>query len=291
MRSAMAQSRKQPAKPRRVAACGHPLPPLPNSHVAGARLLRRLCAPLPAGTRIWRYMDFAKFVSFLERRALFFAQLSTLSDPFEGAFAKANLTRRGIMQPGAANERYLRDPVFSRNRTVVVNCWHLGHHESVALWRQYASANASVCVQSTYRRLRQSIPDVDIGRLRYIDYGLQPVPETHMALPLLHKRVAFSHERELRAFMFLSTRFYDGVEEAVGGYWRDVDLDVLIQRIYVAPQSPAWIADLVHSLAGRYGLKAPVVQSSLDDSPLGATEIPKTPQSQSQSQTHRRHRR
>lgn len=36
-------------------------------------------------TMIWRYMSFAKFVSLLEKKALFFARLDRLGDPFEGS--------------------------------------------------------------------------------------------------------------------------------------------------------------------------------------------------------------
>ena len=40
------------------------------------------CAP---ETELWRYMDFAKFVSMLEQRSIYFARADVLGDPFEGA--------------------------------------------------------------------------------------------------------------------------------------------------------------------------------------------------------------
>jgi hypothetical protein len=36
-------------------------------------------------TRLWRYMDFAKFVSLLETRSIHFARADVLGDSFEGA--------------------------------------------------------------------------------------------------------------------------------------------------------------------------------------------------------------
>src|SRR5262245_53412295 len=52
--------------------------------------LRELVATDPprADQKIWRYMDFAQFVSLLHERALFFASIHSLGqthDPFEGS--------------------------------------------------------------------------------------------------------------------------------------------------------------------------------------------------------------
>jgi hypothetical protein len=205
-------------------------------HRAGERLLRRLCTgPLHPGARVWRYMDFMKFVCMLEERALFFCRLSVLGDPYEGLYAPANIThrrRQAALLPGTPNERFLRRGVLRHlDRTTVVSSWHLSAHESAAMWKLYAATNGSICIQSTYARLRACMPDVDLCRVRYIDYRSQPVPESHLALPLLHKRRSFQHEHELRAFMLLSLRSYPSTREAEGGYWRSVDLERLTQRV------------------------------------------------------------
>ena len=45
-------------------------------------------APPPPDAVLWRYMDFTKFVSLLEKQALFFARADKLEDdPFEGYLA------------------------------------------------------------------------------------------------------------------------------------------------------------------------------------------------------------
>ena len=38
----------------------------------------------PDDVVLWRYMDFTKFVSLLEKSALFFPRADKLGDPFEG---------------------------------------------------------------------------------------------------------------------------------------------------------------------------------------------------------------
>ena len=46
---------------------------------------------------LWRYMDFTKFVSLLEKQALFFPRADKLGDPFEGSFTKVNEAMRPML--------------------------------------------------------------------------------------------------------------------------------------------------------------------------------------------------
>jgi hypothetical protein len=43
---------------------------------------------------IWRYFDFPKFVSLLNRRAFYFSRADLLGDPLEGSFTKAREAER-----------------------------------------------------------------------------------------------------------------------------------------------------------------------------------------------------
>ena len=88
--------------------------------------------------KIWRYMDFARLISLLYKKALFFARADGLDDPFEGSFPKANVkegryvitTELGGLQPLSALHRKFV-------RLTVVNSWHLNDHESDAMWKIY----------------------------------------------------------------------------------------------------------------------------------------------------------
>ena len=62
---------------------------------------------------LWRYMDFTKFVSLLDRRALYFSRADKLGDPFEGSLSHINrLTRpHRLTQIGIPEEiRYSKRP-------------------------------------------------------------------------------------------------------------------------------------------------------------------------------------
>jgi hypothetical protein len=43
---------------------------------------------------IWQYMDFAKLVSILERRELFFVRIDRVTDPYEGRLSDFNRLER-----------------------------------------------------------------------------------------------------------------------------------------------------------------------------------------------------
>jgi hypothetical protein len=48
-----------------------------------------------SNSRIWRYMNLAKFIDLFSKRALFFARADKFIDPYEGQPTKENLRIRG----------------------------------------------------------------------------------------------------------------------------------------------------------------------------------------------------
>ena len=225
--------------------------------------------------KIWRYMDFTKFVSLLDLRSLYFVRSDLLGDPFEGTMPTDNfrfyslvygtppLTPDGLQRLSKVRQE-LRQRVY-------VNCWHLNELESFAMWHTYARSNEAIALQSTYQSLRQCLPtSVNIGCVQYIDYKLDFVPEDNLLRPFLYKRKSFEHERELRALIGVADDDEETwVGQTVGSVGRIVSVALadLIERVYVAPTSPEWFADLVQSVMTKYDLKKPVIKSHLDDKP------------------------
>lgn len=236
-------------------------------------------APGNHDIKIWRYMDFTKLVSLLEEEGLFFSRADFFDDPFEGSIPHTNVKTRPNLFHGLPPERVaLTIESTSRfiewqRRWIMINCWHMNEHESAAMWRLYARTNEAVCVQSTYDRLRKSLPkEVLIGEVQYIDYKSETLPEGNVLYPYVYKRKSFEHERELRAVITkwpLTDEGFDfNAEPAEGGVLEKVDLSQLIEAVYVAPSSPSWFYKLVKKILVRYGLNKPVIQSSLDDKPV-----------------------
>jgi hypothetical protein len=162
-------------------------------------------------------MDLSKYLSMLDRRCLYFARATLLGDPFEGSSTKMMVSTRECIRANRATDPTLAaykdapETVFTTVGNVYkemvqkyfISCWHMNEHESAAMWKLYSSSNEAVCIQSTYRRLRQCLPPcVSIGEIDYINYETEGFSNSNVFNSIMHKRLSFAHERELRAIFW-----------------------------------------------------------------------------------------
>jgi hypothetical protein len=231
--------------------------------------------PSDTSVRIWRYMDFTKFVSMLESNSLFFTRADCFEDPFEGSYSKANENMRSRVYPDIPSEALAQMSEFSKwvRQWTFVNCWHMSECESAGMWKLYAHSNEALCVQSTFKRLHECLDErTHLGQVQYVNYATQWLPEGNTLYPYVHKRKSFEHEREIRAVKQEPPFVSDGVDYTAippsGGVLQAVDLNHLVEAIYVAPSAPKWLHDLTGKVVDRYGLDKPVIRSSLDDAPF-----------------------
>jgi hypothetical protein len=235
-------------------------------------------------TPLWRFMDFAKFVALLKDRALYFARADRLGDRFEGARGIATRKtewdeycleyfRHAVRNPPPGNEspsddvveresqRLLRDfeEIGEQDvKTTYVSCWHENDSESEALWRLYCSpSSAGIAIRTDSSALIESLgdnPDIQIGRVQYIDFG-KKFAGTHDRI--FWKRKSLSHEAEVRAVI---KRFRETKEEAI---LIPVDLSKLIKAVVVSPFAPMWFDDVLREVMRRFDVRASVVSSEL----------------------------
>jgi len=225
---------------------------------------------------LWRYMDFAKFVSILTEGGLYFARVDHLGDNFEGTHAKG-VQPIDLSPPPQVDEAQLRDAikksrVLARQTSrelktrIFVSSWYMSEHESAAMWKLYGFNEQAIALKTSFRKLKFQLPaDVFLGMVRYIDYEKDFIPGGNFWFPFVHKRKSFEHEREVRAiFAYALNR----VPETKIGEWRKVDLQTLIDGVYVAPTAPAWFQELVSSTSSKFGFAFQAHRSSLDQDPL-----------------------
>ena len=243
--------------------------------------------PKDENAKIWRYLDFTKFVSLIDRKSLYFTRLDKLGDPFEGSVSKANIDLRSRFMRELAKkvprnlliEIRSAQHVFRRafRRCAVVNCWHINEFESAAMWKLYLKSEEGVAIQSTFKRLAESIAgyeenDVYIGKVKYIDYENDPIPESNLFYPFVHKRKSFQHEQELRAVIFKFPSKFSTITSNVAtfsdGIYVPVNLNTLIEKAFVSPTAENWFGDLVKSIAERYDFKKAITKSNLSDDPI-----------------------
>ncbi|MBI5360040.1 MAG: hypothetical protein HZA48_05600 [Planctomycetes bacterium] len=225
---------------------------------------------------IWRYMDFVGFVSLLDKKSLYFSKADELQDPYEDKFANAVFghrigeTKKFAKEPKKKAEQR-PDAVNPADAVLTyVNCWHINHIESTSMWQVYLKSDEGVAIQSTYGKLKQSFSayakgDVCIGQVGYLDFAVDPVPKDYDEWPFLYKRSSFSYERELRAIVREEhVDLTKGPHEL--GKYISVNLDMLIEKIYVSPAAPIWFSELVDSITGKLGLAKKVIHSQLASS-------------------------
>ena len=240
--------------------------------------------------KIWRYMDFSKFVFLVLDRSLYFSAADRLGDPFEGSTTRPQYQFREYVlanrhdDPSLAawrglSDEQLRDGFRKReewNRRwpsfCYINSWHMNEHESAAMWHLYSKSDEAIGIQTTFRRLAEQLPDyVYVGEVGYIDYETGVIPEINILNAFLCKRMSFAHERELRALIMgappeagvpLPFRAKDG------GVIVPIHLEDTIETIRVSPTSPTWFKDTVDKLVKSQKINIPVLQSSLSAKPL-----------------------
>lgn len=137
-------------------------------------------------------MDFTKFVAIVEHSGLFFSRCRQFDDPFEGSFPHANepIRRESLvalnLTPELISKRLRSRSAFYQwlRHWVIASCWHMGTCKSAVLWRLYSKTVDTVCIVSTYQRLRECLPgDVEIGEVTYIDYDNATLEEGNLAFP------------------------------------------------------------------------------------------------------------
>ena len=237
---------------------------------------------IPTGNsdaQLWRYMDFTKFLSLIDRQALFFTRVKHLRhfDSFEGSYSKITLDHA---LPPAAN------PLLADfDSDIVVNSWHINDGESAAMWDLYLHDGPGLAIRSTFQRLADSFArcesDIRIGKVWYIDHLSEAMPPELLKdgfnglAAYMCKRKSFDHEAELRCVAIVQEQpgSVGGFLEN-GGTYVPVDVDRLIEEVVVSPKAPKWFLSLVQSVAKKNGLAKGIQGSSMDEFPvdLGATD-------------------
>ena len=215
-------------------------------------------------------MDFTKYVSLLESSALYFSRLDQLGDNFEGSITVA--TKKSLDSPDVALRDDLRAAMQSQTTSLrhtiregtYVNCWHMSEHESAAMWRLYSKTEEAISVQTSYGKLVDALSnELLVGLVNYIDYDNEIIPSNNMLWPVMHKRLSFQHECEVRAVFGI-----DVADDSPLGKSVSVDLAALVENVYVSPESPDWFYQLVCDLTEKMGGTFTIVRSRLSEQPV-----------------------
>ena len=218
--------------------------------------------PEDPDTIVWKYLDLSKFLDLLMSRKLFMSRSDKFEDQYEGTFSEP--TYEEIKKLSENNPEFLQYYKSHREK-VVVSSWHINEYESFAMWQIFTQNNEGLAIQSTIGRLQKALkPEINfsqfIGEVNYIDYKKEYIPFDDMFFPFMFKRKSFQYEREVRIISDLSEnniKINDGLKI-------DVDINQLIEKIYIHPKSENWYKKLVIELVSKLDYNIEIEKSDLE---------------------------
>jgi hypothetical protein len=213
-------------------------------------------------TIVWKYLDLSKFLDMLLSQQLFMSRSDKFEDQYEGTFSEP--TFEEIKKIAANNPKFL-DYYKSHREKVVISSWHINEYESFAMWQIFTKNNEGLAIQSTIGRLKNALQPENrieqyIGNVNYIDYKKEYIPFDDTFFPFLFKRKSFQYEREVRIISDVSAQNISINE----GLKINVDLNQLIEKIYIHPKSENWYKKLVIELVSKLDFKIEIEKSDLE---------------------------
>ena len=218
---------------------------------------------LPApDTIVWKYLDLSKFLDLLLGKQLFMSRSDKFEDQYEGTFSEP--TFEEIKKISGDNTDFL-DYYKHHRKNVVISSWHINEYESYAMWQIFTKNNEGLAIQSTISRLQEALGpenryDQHIGEVKYIDYKKEYIPFNDTFFPFLFKRKSFQYEREVRIISDLTSHHLN-INEGVKA---NVDINQLIEKIYIHPKSENWYKNLVIQLMQQLGFNFKIEKSDLE---------------------------
>jgi hypothetical protein len=259
-------------------------------------------------TKIWQYMDLSEFIHLLYSKSLFFCNTKKFGDPFEGSLPLLNnivneqkeyqITKKLLGNKKKFKNVIKSQPIIKWNyqgwkNRVLVNCWHMNNSESAAMWNSYSYRNSGIALQSTFKRLKNSIKsckeEIIIGEVQYLNYRNEWLKESLGWEIFLTKKRPYEYERELRALnivydsdlynkklfntsfskkdeiildkdqttkakKILSMNNKKGFPVYIPGKLIKINLDNLIESIYVSPYVDDYFIEVINSLIEKYDI-------------------------------------
>jgi hypothetical protein len=229
---------------------------------------------------IWRYMDFPKLQSTLQRGSFFFSRADRQTDQLEGEYPAGMLAELehlwGVVVSDDGNsytfsQWHTKKEIPSR----LLSCWSVRSTESRKMWSSYTTTKDSVAIHSTIQRLklcfetaRDEGPVVWIGRVRYgekesrLPGSIHKWNVNYFLYPFFAKREVFRWENEIRATINLSRKKQLSLDHNDNGCFIVVDLHTLIESIWLHPLATKNFQNKVVSTLPDLGFtEIPVFQS------------------------------
>ncbi len=234
-------------------------------------------------TVIWRYLGLDKFLDLIVSSELFFTNAAKMTDKYEGRIPKRNqesllkqLKKEGISLKEAEIESQVAlHQINSLRELTLLNCWTISQHESYALWKIYlGGAKAGIAIKTTVGKLTRAIKSgkdpydesIFISKVDYTDF-IKDEPNNRFKV-ITTKNKFYEYERELRLFIFHYPLSEGGTKPPYDlsiGRRIKVDINELIDEIYLSPFTGRWFDNTIIDLIGKVN---PELQKKIKNSEI-----------------------
>ena len=221
--------------------------------------------PIKLDEKIWHYFSLSKFLGLLRSSSLYLCRQDQFDDTFEGAMSKKDEAFFNQISPGMTNN--MKGDTLG---CFYSNCWTKSEVDEYVMWNTYASLKDGVAIQTTTLNLISSLDSTDnrhvyVADVQYIDYESDYTfrrtgGKANMIPPRFSKRSYFAAEKELRVLYWDTDGKFDSTP--IGLDFK-VDLNTLIDSIFVSPNSYPWFRDVVEEVLLKYGIKKEVKRSGI----------------------------
>lgn len=216
-------------------------------------------------TILWKYMLFSKLVKLLSGN-LYMNRIDQFEDVFEWHFPAK--TKKALEE--SPYEALLRMERLGR-QILYVSCFHAAEYETAFMWHQYSQQDG-VAIQITEERVKKAFINtkekIYLSKVKYLDYATDYIDPTQLFNLAIHKRKSFEFEQEVRCIcmkmpseMKSTDNLYD--IKTPKGIKIPVDLNLLIDKIYLFPYAPKYLEDNVKVLIDKFNLHEEIISSDL----------------------------
>ncbi len=223
---------------------------------------------LNASLRLWRYMDLAKLIWLIEKKAIWLARADTFKDSHEGRFPgeMRTLIEKAYESFPDNDPSPVKDADDFQDylvKNTFISCWHKNIDENMVMWEIYGRDTNAVAVQTTVGRIEESVDPSSLSGhsllLNPVVYERSEDMQGVLAYEecFFRKRPHFAFEEEVRISLDTYSRA-NPTKDTPYGYGLPAFINGLIESIYVHPDSSEWFVEVVNSITKRYAVHAEV---------------------------------
>ncbi len=214
--------------------------------------------------RLWRYMDLTKFALLINQKKLWFSRSDLLGDDHEGSLPDSYIKIREEKWQHKDSINRLERGSKEGRKDYFISCWTMQNPSSLSMWKIYTTNQTGVAIETTVGGLSNSFAKIPhefferyqakIMAVEYIDFDKEDTLYNQFDR-FIHKQKAYAYEKEVRMLIFSSST----VDKPPIGKELDVDLDVLIKKIYVSYKQGDDFMQYVKGILKNNGINKEVV--------------------------------